>query len=188
MKTQAGQLDIGQFIGEIRSKDPHLATTLQTITDGINQVSKNAAVGAVGDIAAPKPPDAVTVKTSGEMMHVQISHTGPVQRNIQYFTEISSNASLAGAPIVVAHGSSRTPSPIILPTYQDGGTTKHTYTVRSYAQYPGSPPSAYVYAQGTFQMNGSTVMTLLPSTGSGTAPNTGQSAGQGLGKFQTRAN
>jgi hypothetical protein len=88
------------------------------------------------------------------------------------------------------HGTSRTPPPIVLPTYLDDGLTKATYYVRSYAQYPGSKPSAWTTVGGSgsptgFQMGGSTAMTLLQSNGSGTAPNNGQSAGQGLGNFQT---
>jgi len=184
--TQAGQLDAGQFLSEIRAKDPHLAITLQQIIDGVNRLATNTATSPIGDVSPPKSPDSVTVKVSGEMAHISISHSGELQRGVRYFSEVSTNQAF-GQPIVIDHGSSRTATPITLPTYQDDGTTLNTYYVRSYAQYPGSPPSPPTVCNNNgFQMQGSTKMTPLPSNGSGTAPNNGQSAGQGLGKFQQR--
>jgi hypothetical protein len=189
MAQQSGQLDGGGFLAEIQAKDPRHAQLLQNIIDAVNKVAQNAGVSATGEIPAPKPPDSVSVTTAGEMMHISISHSGPLQRGVRYFSEIASATSGTpefGRPIIKDHGTSRTPEPFTLPTKDSTGAT-HQYMVRSYAQNPGGPPSAPTIASGgPFTMAGSTQMTLLPSTGSGTAPNSGQSAGQGLGKVQNR--
>lgn len=191
LMAQGGQLDGGQFLNELSLSNPKLARLIQDVIDGVNRTATNAGVSATGEVSPPKAPDAVTVKVAGEMMHVSISHSGPVERGVQYFTEIHTSPSF-GQPIVSHPGTSRTPPPFPLPTYPDGGGSKTNYYVRAYVQNPGGPPSPVTVAGGVgsptaFNMNGSTQMTLLASHGSGTAPNTGQSAGQGLGKFQKRS-
>ena len=189
MTTPAGSLDGGRLLNEVALKDPRLGQLLQNVIDGVNRLGQNSGASPVGDVIAPKPPDTVSVKVSGEMMHISISHSGQLNRGVRYFSEISASPSF-GQPIVVDHGTSRTSHPIPLPT-NDDSSNPVTYYVRSYAQNPGGPPSAPTVVGGLgsptgFAMGGATAMTLLPSTGSGTAPNTGQSAGQGLGKFQKR--
>ena len=189
MAVPSGQLDGGGNQAEVASRDPRHAQVHQDIIDSINRLAASVGASPTGEIPAPKAPDTVSVKTAGELMHISINHSGQLQRNVRYFSEISDSPSFA-QPIVVDHGTSRTSHPIPLPTYADDGVTKATYYVRSYAQYPGSPPSppTIVGGQGSptaFQMAGSSAMTMLPSQGSGTGPNNGQSAGQGLGKFQT---
>lgn len=190
MSTLSGQLDGGEFLAELASKDPRQAQMIQYMIDGINRVAKAAGVSATGDVPPPKGPDSVSVKTAGEMLHVSINHSGPVERGIRYFTEIHTTPSF-DRPIVEDHGTSRTRTPYSLPTFLDDGMTKAKYYVRVITQNPGGPPSEPFVVGGpsnptAFEMNGSTSMTLLPSNGSGTAPNNGQSAGQGLGKFQSR--
>jgi hypothetical protein len=189
MAQPSGQLDGSSLLAEIFAKDPRHGQLLQNIIDAVNKVAQNAGVSATGEIPAPKPPDSVSVTTAGEMMHVSISHGGRLQRGVKYFSEIAASTSgepVFSQPIVKDHGTSRTPEPFSLPT-KDATGHPYSYHVRSYAQNPGGPPSAATIAPGgPFTMGGSTQLTLLPSTGSGTAPNSGQSAGQGLGKQQTR--
>jgi hypothetical protein len=156
---------------------------------GTNTLATNTATSATGENQAPKSPDSVQVKVSGELMHIQINHAGELQRGIRYFSEVSTNPSFS-QPLVIDHGSSRTSHPISLPTKDDSGKMVNYY-VRSFAQYLSSQPSQPTVVGGlgkptVFNMAGSTQMTLLPSTGSGTAPSTGQAAGQGLGKVQRR--
>ncbi len=182
----SGQLDGGGNQAEVFSKDPRHAQVHQDIIDAVNRLANAVGASPTGEIPAPKPPDAVDVKVVGEMMHVSISHTGPIDRGIHYFTEVSPNDPAYGSPIVIHHGTSRTPPPFTLPTYLDGGAEKVQYSVRSYAQHPGGVPSGKTVASGPFTMGGATQMTLLPSRGSGTAPNNGQSAGQGFGINQRR--
>jgi hypothetical protein len=190
MAYKTGNLSGGQFLTELMGKDPRMAAFMQTIIDGVNNVAKAMAVGGAGHIAAPPPPGSVSVKSSGEMVHVSISHPGAIQRNIRYFTEVGVNDSRFTRPLVIDHGSSRASHPFTLPTKDDGGVPIN-YFFRSYAQYPGSLRSEFAYhgskgAPTAVTMAGNTSMTPLPSTGSGTASNLGTQAGQGLGNVQDR--
>ena len=185
MANVGGYLDGGVELNKVENQDADMGRLLRRILDGINTLAVNTQSSATGEVQAPKPPNAVTVKVSGEQMHIAIDHTGPLNRNVRYFSEISPNDPSFSAPIVIDHGTSRTSHPIILPTYLDDGTTKVDYHLRSFAQYPASQPSAPTMA-GSFQMDGATQMTLLPSRGSGTASNSGFQAGSGLGKVQRR--
>lgn len=189
VSTVSGRVDIGGLQAEVNSKDPRHAQIHDILADGINRLALNSGISPTGDVPAPKAPDAVNVSVGGEYMHVSISHSGPLQRNIRYFTEVSTSPQF-NQPLVIDHGSSRTSHPFPLPTKTSLGATQ-SYYVRSYAQYPGGPPSSPTVAGGlgnptAFTMSGTTEMDLLPSTGSGTAPNNGQAAGQGLGKVQQR--
>lgn len=163
---------------------------LQSIIDGVNTLADNTASSAVGRLPAPPQIGGLTAKVSsnGELVHFQISDAGQVHQGIRYFTEISNNQNFS-SPIVIDHGSSRTSHPIMLPTFNDAGGSQNWYA-RSYSQLPGSDPSAPVVYGGkspiAFTMNGSTHLTLLPSTGSGTASNSGQQGGSGLGKTLRR--
>jgi hypothetical protein len=194
MANVGGYIDGGRELNEVELGNPILGRLVRRLMDGINMLATNTQSSATGETQAPKAPDAVSVKVSGEYMHIAIDHTGALNRNVQYFSEISPNDPAFSQPIVVDHGSSRTSHPFLLPTYLDGGSTKVSYYVRSYAQYFSSQPSAKTVSGGAsapvaYQMGGTTQMTLLPSRGSGTAANTGQQGGSGLGKVaQRRAN
>lgn len=188
MANIGGQIDGGRELASLQNQ-PLLQSLIQTIIKGVNTLATNTATSATGENAAPKAPDSVSVSTGGEYMHVAINHSGPVQRNVRYFTEVSTSPSFT-QPLVIDHGSSRTSHPFPLPTKTAAGATQ-SYYVRSYAQNPGSQPSAPTVVGGASSptahvMTGATAMDLAPSTGSGTAPNTGQNAGQGLGKTQKR--
>ena len=193
-KSQGGKLDGGTLLNRITLKNPELGQLFQDVIDGVNRVATNASVSAVGDVSAPKAPDAVTVNVAGEMAHISISHTGELNRGCHYFSEITSDDPASkNQPITVHHGVTRTPSPITLPTNRTSGssTVPHNYKIETYAQYPGGPPSAKVVAKTTsgattFQMGGSTTMSLLPGHGSGTAANSGGQHGQGFGISQKR--
>jgi hypothetical protein len=182
-------LDGGEFLADLLNKDVRHGMLLQRIIKAVNSVAQASGVAPVGHVAAPTPPDSISVATAGELVHVSLTHNAPVNRGIHYFTEISSNPAF-NQPIVHDHGTSRTPPPFSLPTKDGNGNTMQYY-VRSYSQYPGSAPSAPVVHGGIgsptpITMGGSTQLTLLPSSGSGTAPSNGQSAGQGFGKQSSR--
>jgi len=189
---QGGALDGGRELSVIDQKDWQIGSLFKRIIDHVNGLGQSLQASGNGEVPAPKAPDSVSVKVSGELMHVQINHTGELNRNTHYFTEIGVNDNGAfSQPVVVFHGPSRTSHPIFLPTFVDGGVTKNNYYVRVYAQTAGGPPSPVTIAGGAtnptkFQMAGSTNMTLLSSTGSGTAANTGQQGGWGFGKVQKR--
>lgn len=182
-------LDGGEYLAHILNTDVRQGMLLQRIITAVNNLGQAAGVAPVGKVSAPTPPDSISVASSGETVHVSLTHNAPVNTNIHYFTEISTNPAF-NQPIVHDHGTSRTPPPFTLPTKDSNGNTQKYY-FRSLSQYPGSPPSAPVVHGGTgsptaVTLGGSTQLTLLPSNGSGTAPANGQSAGQGFGKQFSR--
>ena len=192
MAGQGGSIDGGRELAETEQKNPLLGRLIRRIIDGANTGFKNAGVSPTGENAPPPPINSVAVKVGsvGEHMHVQITHNGPVERNIRYFVEVHTDPSF-NQPVVEDHGTSRTRLPYNLPTFEDDGSTKANYYVRAYAQNPGGQPTQPYVVGGignptAFQMNGASALTMLPSTGSGTAAPTGQQGGSGLGKVQSR--
>lgn len=188
-----GQVDGGRELSMIEQKSPMLGSLLRNVIKGINTLSTNTGASATGEVAAPKAPDSVNAAVMGEYLHISVSHGGQLNRGVRYFSEVSANDPTFSSPIVHDHGTSRTPPPFPLPTKSaSSGNPTHSYYLRTYAQYQGSQPSAPTYHGGNasapvaIQMTGTTVGDLLPSTGSGTAANTGQQGGWGLGKTLTR--
>ena len=182
-------LDGGQLLSEIEHVYPKLGIFLRTkVQPAINAIGRAAGVAPVGEVTAPLPPQVVSVSTAGEMMHVSITDNAPLQRGARYFTEVATNPAFS-SPIVIDHGASRTSHPFPLPTNDSKGVPQNFY-VRSYSQYPGSAPSKPVTHGGAVPipivMNGSTSMTLLASTGSGTAAGNGSQGGSGLGRVLLR--
>ena len=192
---QGSQLDGGRELEIVRQRDPFLGAFLQRIIDGINRFAKNAGVGTIGPIPAPTPVNTTQVKGTlsnnvlsvpGEILHWTHTHNAPIQRGIQYVTEIATDPGFTD-PHPVDTGSSRSGF-ISLPTNNDGGQPVGYY-LRVTAQYPGgvpSKPTIYGGLQGPTKivMGGTTNMTLLASQSGGTAaPGQG---GQGLGRFPAR--
>lgn len=197
MAGVGGNLDLGRELAELEQSNPALGRVLRRLQEGVNTLAKNTAASATGETKAPQPPSTVQLAQSGEYLHFSIDHPGELQRGVTYFTEIhSDDPATAGKPIVYHHGSSRTPPPLQLPSKRfdpvSGTNVFINYSTQHYAQYPSSQPSSPIAGRipgtgaTTFQMTGGTVMSLLPSTGSGTASNTGQQKAQGLGKVQQR--
>jgi hypothetical protein len=190
MSGVGGQIDGGRELAMLEQKQPFLGSLFRTVINGINTLAKNTATSATGEIAAPKPPDSVTVAPMGDNLHVVISHGGSIQRGIRYFTEVGVDDPKFAQPHVVDHGSARGGF-IALPTNISSGVP-HNYYVRSYAQYLSSQPSSPTVVGGlssptAVQLTGTAIGTPLLSTGSGTASNTGQQGGAGLGKTQVRS-
>ena len=161
---------------------------LQKIITAVNTLADNTASSAVGRLAPPPPINALNVKVSGELAHMTIEHSGAIQQNVHYFVEMADNPAFAGAwPI--DFGTSRTREPLHLPALTDSSAPQ-TYYARAYAQYPGSSPTAPTNYGGPsptpITPSGSTALTWLPSTGSGTASNNGAQPGSGFGKFARR--
>lgn len=189
MTRRGSRFGGGQFLSILNQENPMLGAIFQRVIDGINHVASSAAVSANGQLAAPPAPDSVSVKAAGEMVHVAITHNAPVVRGVRYFTEAATSPSFS-QPIVIDHGASRTSHPFPLPSKNDSGHVQ-TWYFRSYAQYPGSPPSGKTVYGGAsspvgIQLGGYTSMTTLPSRGSGTASPSGEQGGQGMGTVPKR--
>lgn len=197
------QIQGGRELSYINQRDSYAGSLFGRLIDAVNTLAKNAGVAAVGKISPPHPVDAITVQGTlsgstmtapSEILHWTLTHNQAVSKGIKYYTEIDTDPSFP-APHVFAHGTSRTGPLISLPTYSStANKTAHlptTYYMQSYAQYPGSDPcKPTVHGNNGgaigIQMTGSSVMQLLPSTGSGTASPNGQQAAHGLGKVLDR--
>lgn len=176
------------LLAQIENENPKLGQYLRRyVNSSIQTVAQNAAVSASSQIAAPQPIQSLNVAVSGEIVHVSHVDSSPLQKGVNYFTEIGVNDPNFRQPIVYHHGTSRTPPPFSLPT-KDASGNAISYYMRGYSQYPGSLPSAPVIANGgaAITLGGTTEMNLLPSAGSGTASASGTQAGSGFGKSQVR--
>ena len=177
------------LLDEIESTWPKLGTFLRsTMIPAVNNIGKQLAVSPVGAQAPPNPPQGIQVKVSGEYLHVAIQDQSQLQKGVQYFVHIANNPQFS-QPIVHDYGASRTVSPHVLPTNDDNGNP-HQWYVKAFSQYHGSQPSEPVIYGGKqpipITMAGTTNMTLLPSTGSGTGSGDGQAGPVGLGKVLVR--
>lgn len=183
-----GVLAGGRVLSQWIQRNAAQGTLIQKIITGINTLADNTASSAVGRLAPPPPINAVNVKLSGEMAHITIDHSGTIQQGVHYFVTVADNPAFAGEH-PIHYGTSRTRDPITLPALHDDGSAQ-SYYVRAYAQYPGSDPSEPVAYGGpsptAISPTGTTKLTWLQSTGSGTSSNTGQQIGWGFGKIARR--
>lgn len=163
----------------------YLASALTRITAAINNFGQNVSVDPTGTLPPPPTVQALTVKTNGTgLVHAVINDSNPIQKNLHYFVEYANEPAFK-QPHVVHLGPSRTMNPITLPAQDDNGNPQNFY-FRAYSQYPGGHPGGPVHFGGTTPTpvapGGTQKMTLIPSTGSGTAQATGQEGGSGFGK------
>jgi len=186
------KLDLNQVIAAVATRAQNypqlLSNALQRIQDGVNNLGSQLAADPVGLASPPPPLEAVNVKTSGEQVHITLTHNVPIQKNVHYFVEYTQGDPNFLAPHVEHLGTSRG-RVLNLPTKLDGGSAA-SYYFRAYPQFPGSKPADPVnyggLAPAAVTLSGSTELTLQPSTGSGTAAANGQQGGWGFGKTNTR--
>ena len=177
------------FIRQIPGVGQYLANALDLLQSGTNNLGIHLGADPTQSVPAPATIQSLTVKSDGAgNVHAVVGDNNPIQRGIHYFLEYQQLAS--GAPLaftqphVVHLGASRTMHPMALPANDDNGNPVH-YIFRAYSQYPGGHPGEKIAYGGstptTVAPGGTARMTLLPSTGSGTASSNGQSAGLGFG-------
>ena len=197
MQGKKGQLTGGQELTRIQQEDFNYGNLFQRIIEAVNNLSINLGASAVGKNTPPDPVDSIQVKGSAannihtspsEILHWTMGHNQSVQKGVHYFSEVDTDSNFP-QPHVVHHGTSRTGF-LHLPALDDNGNVQ-TYYLRSYAQYPGSDASPIKVFGGMagatkIQMTGASKMSLLSSTGSGTASPNGTQGGQGFGSFLTR--
>jgi hypothetical protein len=184
-------LSLTTWISEIRNSTdwskiaPRLGPMFEKIESSINQVARVTGVDPTNLKQQPDPITKLNVKVSGEMAHVTLDDHSARSRALHYFVEYSNNTNFSGAH--VEHLGASRGRVLTLPTNDDQGN-KQNYYFRAYSMEPGSEkPSSHVYngqqgAPTPVQMSGTTNLSLLPSTGSGTASTTGQKTGEGFGK------
>lgn len=189
------QLDGGRELTQLTLKDSLTGNLVSRIIDALNRTASNAAVSSQGELPAPSPVDSISVKGTfsgntliapGEILHAVHTHNVPIQRGIQYITEIDTDPSFSN-PHPIDTGASRSVFAHI-PARDDNGVLVNYY-LRVTPQLHGSSPArptVYGGLQGPtpIQFTGATSMTLLTSQAAGTAkPGQG---GQGLGAVAAR--
>ena len=167
----------------------YLGNAILRLQQGVNALGKNVAVDPTGTQPAPPTVQQLTVKTNGTgLVHAVISDNNPIQKNLHYFVEYDTSPSFS-QPHVVHLGASRSMNPINLPAKDDDGNAQKFY-FRAYSQYIGSHPGEVVNHGGdaptAVDPGGTQQMSLVPSTGSGTAQSSGEQGGSGFGKVLER--
>jgi hypothetical protein len=185
-------LDLNKEISDLRQLPifgSYLGTALQRLQDGINGLGDN--VGADPTQTLPPPPkiQQLNVKTDGAgTAHATITDNNPIQKGIHYFMEMDTTPAFQ-QPHVFHMGTSRSVPPFVLPAKDDSGNPQSWY-FRAYSSYPGGHPGEPVHFGGTtptaVNPGGAVKLTLLPSTGSGTAPPDGKVGASGFGKVLYR--
>jgi len=196
------QFQGGRELVYLTQKDNYLGSFLSRLGDAVNTLAGNAGVAAVGKTSPPPRVDNITVQGTqagdtltapSEILHWTLTHNQAINKGIKYFSEIDTDPNFP-QPHVYVHDASRTGF-LTLPTYATAAAKTAlqptAYYLRSYAQYPGSDACAPTVlgnlgAPTKIQMTGTSVTSLLPSTGSGTASAQGQQGGQGLGAVVRR--
>lgn len=178
------------ILRQIPGVGQYLANALSLLQTAGNQLGTHLGADPTQTVPAPAPVQGFTLKSDGAgNVHGVINDNSSIQKGIHYFVEIQQLA--VGSPLVfsqphVIHlGASRTLPPTPLPATDDDGNPVH-YIGQAYSQYPGGLPGQEVRFGGTSPTpvvsGGSGRATLLPSTGSGTAQNSGQQSGFGFGR------
>jgi len=163
----------------------YLGDAFERLTKGVNQLGNHIGADPTGVMPQPPAIQELQVKTNGTgLVHAVITDHNTIAKNLHYFVEYDTSPSFL-QPHVVHLGVSRSMPPITLPGHDDNGN-QQTFYFRAYSQYPGSHPGPKMSSPAGVQPGGSQMLTLLPSTGSGTAQNSGQEGGSGFGKIQIR--
>lgn len=177
------------FIRQIPGIGNYVGDALERIVKGVNLTGQHVGVDPTGVMPPPAQIQQLTVKTNGAgLVHAVITDHNEIAKNLHYFVEYDTDPSFP-QPHVAHLGASRTMSPLTLPAKDDNGNPQSFY-FRAYSQYPGSKPGGKVNHGGStpaaISPGGTQAMTLLSSTGSGTAQTSGQEGGSGFGKIQIR--
>jgi hypothetical protein len=173
------------YLRQLPGMGAYLGNALQLLQESVNNLGKNVAVDPVGTLPPPPAIQQLTVKTNGQgLVHAVITDNNAIQKHLNYFVEYDTDASFP-QPHVVHLGASRSMAPMTLPAMDDNGNPQKFF-FRAYSQYHGSHPGPKVHSGVAVDPGGTHMLTLLPSTGSGTAAANGQEGGSGFGKVLLR--
>ena len=178
-----------EFLRQIPEFGQYLSEALRKVQEATNNMGQHVAVDPTGTLPKPPTVQQLTVKTNGTgLVHAVVSDNNPIQKGLHYFVEYDTDPSFK-QPHVVHLGASRSMPPITLPGGDDNGNPQKFF-FRAYSQYQGSHPGEPVHFGGTtptgVDPGGMQQMTLVSSTGSGTAQSSGQQGGSGFGKVLFR--
>jgi len=178
------------FLNQIPMFGNYLSNALQKLVNGVNTLGSATQTDPSGrKVPAPPPVQQLQVKADGNgNVHAVVTDHNQINKGLHYFVEYDTDPSF-NQPHVVHLGVSRTMQPINLPAKDDNGKAQKFY-FRAYSQYPGGDAGPKVKFGGisatAVDPGGTGKMTLLASTGSGTAQNSGQEGGLGFGRDQIR--
>jgi hypothetical protein len=169
------------FLRPIPKIGAYLVRALTRLEETVNQIGENTNSDPTGTLPPPPPLAGVNVANAGDnLVHVTLTDNNTLKKNTRYWVEVGTDPSFANA------------------YPEDLGASRHrilslpqgTYYVRAFHQYPGGTPSTPVIYGGmtptAVTISTGSALTLLPSTGSGTAAPDGSQPGQGLGVFLSR--
>jgi len=167
--------DIGNYLGR----------ALESLQNSISNLAQNVAADPSRTLPPPNPVRSLEVKSNNNgLVHAVINDHSEIKRGIHYFIEYDTDPAFS-QPHVVHLGASRSMAPINLPAMDDDGNAQQFY-FRAYSQYPGGSAGEKINFGGTsatpVNPGGSQQMTLLTSTGSGTAQASGEEGGLGFGR------
>jgi hypothetical protein len=153
-----------------------LALALEQTQDSVNALGTATGVDPTNHTTPPNPPSDIQVKANNGLAHVTLSDTSQRSRALHYFIEADTDPAFPN-PHVQHLGVSRGAF-ITLPSKADDASAQNWY-FRAYSQYPGSQQrSDHQVFGGSVPMavdvGGTTQLTPLTSTGSGTASTNGQ--------------
>ncbi len=166
----------------LRSKDPKLLEIVKDIQQAVTNIQQGTTVSANPKDATLPPPQvtSLAVTAADGIFQAVIKDTGTVNKGVTYFLEFDSDPTFP-QPHVIQLNAART---------WRGSLGNLTTYWRAYSQYQGSMPSIPTTFGGSTPMavvgGGSSGPALPTSTGSGTASQTGQQGGAGLGRNLVR--
>lgn len=174
-----------QFLKEIRNRDPHLGMLLEQFFDQVGTSLQHIGVTPQGKAAPPPPIAGINVVAGSDHVHVTLTDSSQVKKNVQYIVEWSDNDPSFANPHVEHLGASR--GRVLALAAKNSLGAQHQYYFRAYSQYLGSDPQTkqiYFGAKGAptaVTLTGSSQLNYLPSPGSGTGRADGSQGGAGLG-------
>lgn len=180
-------LDIDNFIAELAVNQPRFALMMRQVVNAINQTANAVGVDSTSFQSPPHAPQSLNVKAANGLVHATITDGSQRSRATSYFLEHDTDPAFSN-PQVLHLNASRTGF-LTLPAFDDNGDAQ-SWHFRAYAMLPGSTkPSAPIYfgkdtAPTPVNVGGTTQLTPLSSTGSGTASTTGQQGLSGFGITQ----
>ena len=184
--SQGSNFDGGKELTQMRNDNPVLGRWMTRVGLALNRLGFNTGTSPVGALPIPPSIGALNVKASGEAVHVTITDSSEATTSREWFVEHSADN---GVNWHVEHLGASRGIFLNLPSKNDAGMIQ-PWIFRAYSQDPGSPPSKPVYFGGAspqaVTLTGSTQLTPLSSTGSGTASPLGTQGGWGRGKVPVR--
>ena len=176
----------GKQLIQVQNENPSLGNLLRRMSAAINRLGLNAGVSPVGSLPAPPTIASLNIKASGETVHATINDASECTTSREWYLEHSADNGLTWH---VKHMGASRGTFLTLPSKTDSGATQ-PWIFRGYSQDPGSPPSEPIYFGGlspiAVTLTGTTQLTPLASTGSGTASPLGSQGGWGRGKTPYR--